>query len=208
VSSTCPPHANPPQPPLFARVLTEEHRRAQHVKSHTRILVCMSNPPYNREQDETGETGEGERKGGWVRYGDPHTPDDRPILQDFIAPATAAGAGVHVKNLYNDYVYFWRWALWKLFENPEANGPGIISFITASSYLRNRINGLTIRAYATSFSGSSATTVWYSAIASSNCPSAKRASPFCMWLCAVSVGLAVGVAVGWSDSGSGILCET
>ena len=131
------PHANPPQPPLFARVLTEEHRRAQRVKNRTRVLVCMSNPPYGREQDETtGETAEGERKGGWVRYGDPHTPDDRPILQDFIAPATAAGAGVHVKNLYNDYVYFWRWALWKLFENPDANGPGIISFITASSYLR------------------------------------------------------------------------
>ena len=47
-----------------------------------------------------------------------------------------AGAGVHVKNLYNDYVYFWRWALWKLFENPEASGPGIITFITAASYLR------------------------------------------------------------------------
>jgi hypothetical protein len=42
----------------------------------------------------------------------------------------------NVQNLYNDYVYFWRWSLWKLFENPEANGPGIISFISASSYLR------------------------------------------------------------------------
>lgn len=130
------PHANPPQPPLFARQLTEEHRRAQRVKSRTRVLVCMSNPPYDREQDETGQTGESERKGGWVRYGDPHTPNDRPIFQDFIEPATAAGAGVHVKNLYNDYVYFWRWALWKLFENPDASGPGIVSFITASSYLR------------------------------------------------------------------------
>ncbi|MGH7952379.1 MAG: type ISP restriction/modification enzyme, partial [Limisphaerales bacterium] len=60
----------------------------------------------------------------------------RPILQDFIEPASEAGAGVHVKNLYNDYVYFWRWALWKLFENPDANGAGIITFITAASYLR------------------------------------------------------------------------
>lgn len=35
-------------------------------------------------------------------------------------------------------MYFWRWALWKLFENPvaESTGPGIVSFITASSYLR------------------------------------------------------------------------
>ena len=33
------------------------------------------------------------------------------------------------------YVYFWRWALWKVFEHPKATGPGVISFISASSYL-------------------------------------------------------------------------
>ena len=130
------PHANPPQPPLFARVLTEEHRRAQQVKSRTRVLVCMGNPPYDREEGNASEPAAVERKGGWVRHGDPNTPGDRPILLDFIEPAEAAGAGVHVKNLYNIYVYFWRWALWKLFENTYSRGPGIISFITASSYLR------------------------------------------------------------------------
>lgn len=130
------PHANPPQPNLFARKLTDEHRRAQRVKRHTRVLVCMGNPPYEREQREAGEDAGQERKGGWVRHGDRDRADNRPILQDFIEPATAAGAGVHVKNLYNDYVYFWRWVLWKLFENREANGAGIIAFITASSYLR------------------------------------------------------------------------
>ena len=30
---------------------------------------------------------------------------------------------------------FWRWALWKVFEQNGANEPGIVSFITASSYL-------------------------------------------------------------------------
>jgi hypothetical protein len=130
------PHAEPPQPNLFARKLTDEHRRAQRVKKYTRVLVCMGNPPYEREQRESSEGTNQERKGGWVRYGDPDQRDDRPILQDFIEPAAEVGAGVHVKNLYNDYVYFWRWALWKLFENPEASGPGIVAFITASSYLR------------------------------------------------------------------------
>ena len=43
--------------------------------------------------------------------------------------------GVHIKNLYNLYVYFWRWALWKVFEHDTAEGPGIVSFISASSYL-------------------------------------------------------------------------
>lgn len=130
------PHADPPQPNLFARKLTDEHRRAQAVKRHTRVLVCMGNPPYEREQRETGEDAGQERKGGWVRHGDRDRADNRPIFQDFIEPATEAGAGVHIKNLYNDYVYFWRWVLWKLFENPDASGAGIIAFITASSYLR------------------------------------------------------------------------
>lgn len=131
------PYATPPQPPLFAKVLTEEHRRAQAVKNKTRVLVCMGNPPYDREQKENGEDKTGDRKGGWVRYGDKKTDKEKDgILQDFIRPASEAGAGVHVKNLYNDYIYFWRWSLWKLFENPDARGPGIISFITASSYLR------------------------------------------------------------------------
>lgn len=57
----------------------------------------------------------------------------RPIFADFTEPASKAGAGVHIKNLYNDYVYFWRWALWRLFE--QQRGGGIITFITASSYL-------------------------------------------------------------------------
>ncbi|MGP8200569.1 MAG: type ISP restriction/modification enzyme [Limisphaerales bacterium] len=125
---------------VFARPLTDEHRRAQRVKKGTRVLVCMGNPPYDREQAEGGERPEHMRKGGWVRHGDPDPAHagwrTRPILQDFIDPASAAGAGVHVKNLYNDYVFFWRWALWKLFENPAASGPGIITFIIAASYLR------------------------------------------------------------------------
>jgi len=129
------PFAEPPQPNLYARRLTEEHQRAQVVKLNTPILVCMGNPPYEREQREDNPADD-ERKGGWVRHGDREQADNRPILQDFVEPATEAGAGVHIKNLYNDYVYFWRWALWKMFENPNATGPGIVAFITASSYLR------------------------------------------------------------------------
>jgi hypothetical protein len=125
---------------LFARRLTEEHRRAQRVKRHTRVLVCMGNPPYDREQVQE-ERPELQRKGGWVRHGDPDQAQagkrTRAILQDFIDVASQHPAGRrNIQNLYNDYVYFWRWALWKLFENPEASGPGIISFITAASYLR------------------------------------------------------------------------
>jgi hypothetical protein len=55
----------------------------------------------------------------------------RPLLRDYLDPADP----VHVKNLYNDYVYFWRWAIWKLFEQAEDGHGDILSFITASSYL-------------------------------------------------------------------------
>jgi hypothetical protein len=138
------PNQVPHEVNLFARKLTEEHLRAQHFKKHTRVLVCMGNPPYDREQAEVGERPEHLRKGGWVRHGDPRIPSPdnpstrtRAILQDFIEPASQHPAGRrNIQNLYNDYVYFWRWALWKLFENPEASGPGIITFITAASYLR------------------------------------------------------------------------
>jgi len=53
----------------------------------------------------------------------------------FVKPALDAGQGVHLHNLYNLYVYFWRWAIWKVFEHETAAGPGIVSFISASSYL-------------------------------------------------------------------------
>ncbi|MBU2457549.1 MAG: DNA methyltransferase, partial [Planctomycetes bacterium] len=72
--------------------------------------------------------------GGWVRYGEEGS-KVLPILEDFLEPARQAGFGVHLKNIYNLYAYFIRWSLWKVFEHKTAKGPGIISFITASSYL-------------------------------------------------------------------------
>ena len=147
------PNAIAPSGGIFSRTLTEEHKRAIKVKRDTQVLVCMGNPPYDREQaeDSANPTPTAQRKGGWVRFGDREAQHGRVenddnqadmdvtedgILKDFLEPAKTAGMGGHLKNLYNDYVYFWRWALWKLFENPKANGPGIVSFITASSYLR------------------------------------------------------------------------
>jgi hypothetical protein len=86
------------------------------------LLVCLGNPPYNRQIIEPGRSTP--RKGGWVRFGSP-----RPLLDDFVDP----GAGVHLKSLYNDYVYFWRWAVWLVCE--QRRGPGIVSLITPTSFL-------------------------------------------------------------------------
>jgi hypothetical protein len=131
---------------LTHKALTQEHEAARKLKNGGDILVCLGNPPYDRQNIEEGDTTT-QRKGGWVRFGDKGQGkmdlktaqvvdgelEERPILRDFTEPATEAGAGVHLKNLYNDYVYFWRWALWRLFERQTCGG--IITFITASSYL-------------------------------------------------------------------------
>lgn len=39
-----------------------------------------------------------------------------------------------MNSLYNLYTFFWRWAIWKVFES-AGDCPGIVSFITASSWL-------------------------------------------------------------------------
>ena len=125
------PYAPPGHGSILQAHITEERERAQGVKRDMPIVVCVGNPPYDREHRADGA--DGRRKGGWVRYGEGGD-GETPILEDFLAPARNAGAGVHLKNLYNDYVYFWRWALWKTFES--TNDGGIVAFITASSYLR------------------------------------------------------------------------
>ena len=130
------PYRTSSMPLLHYQILSDENERVQRIKTEGEVLVCLGNPPYDRqnvEQDDKSEY----RKGGWVRYGDGkkgQKKTEMPIFEDFLRPAKDAGKGIHLKNLYNDYVYFWRWALWRLFEQ-QKNG-GIISFITASSYLR------------------------------------------------------------------------
>ena len=154
------PHAVPPQVPLFLRPIAEQHDKALKVKSNVPVIVCLGNPPYDRHEavDPKGTSGL-ERYGGWVRFGDEPTDETaskrnkkgkkplkaRTVLKrrektsilysGFVKPAVKAGHGVHIKNLYNLYVYFWRWALWKVFEHETARGPGLVSFISASSYL-------------------------------------------------------------------------
>src|SRR5262249_20701220 len=68
------------------------------------IVVCMGNPPYRRG-----------------------------IARRSVREFTPPGAGVHAKNLHNEYVHFWRWAIERVFASRV--GPGIVSFVSAASYL-------------------------------------------------------------------------
>ena len=143
------PYATPQRVMSWYRVLARDHERALRVKREVPVLVCLGNPPYDRH--EAASEDNLARTGGWVRYGDALETSEvqglewsairarreqRSILyQGFTRPAIQAGHGGGVKNLYNLYVYFWRWALWKVFENGTAGGPGIVSFISGASYL-------------------------------------------------------------------------
>ncbi|MCX5643791.1 MAG: N-6 DNA methylase [Phycisphaerae bacterium] len=154
------PHTTPSQMGLWYKEIAEQHRRALEVKDRVPVIVCLGNPPYDRHPAVDATEENLSKYGGWVRFGDAlaegtvkgkaktphavelslaevlHRREKLSILyQAFVEPAIAAGHGIHVKNLYNLYVYFWRWAIWKVFEHQTSAGPGVVSYISASSYL-------------------------------------------------------------------------
>jgi len=127
------------QAPLYMKVIADQHQRALKVKKQTPIIVCLGNPPYDRHAA-SRDPQDRAATGGWVRWGNDADPR-HAILEDFARPAREAGHGGDLKNLYNLYVYFWRWVLWKTFEcTTDGRGgpdrPGVVSFISASSFLR------------------------------------------------------------------------
>lgn len=126
------PHSEVKAPALFYKPISDEHERARKIKEKVPVLVCIGNPPYDRHA--AAEEGAESQAGGWVRWGDDGHGGDA-ILQAFTEPVKNAGQGGELKNLYNLYAYFWRWALWKVFEQGKPAGPGIVSFISASSYM-------------------------------------------------------------------------
>lgn len=120
----------PSQLSFIGEHVAEEAKEADRVKKQAAISVIVGNPPYEREPAENA----GNHKGGWVRGGWDGWRGGRALLEDFSEPTRNAGRGGDLKNIYNLYVYFWRWAIWRVFDRHQA--PGIVSFITASSYLR------------------------------------------------------------------------
>lgn len=106
-----------------ARVLSEAADKAREIKSGKSITVAIGNPPYDRVNADSG---------GWVTAGDNQS---SPLFDDVIKPAQDAEVIFAAQaSLYNMYVYFWRWAIWKAFQN-DPEDKAVISFITASSWL-------------------------------------------------------------------------
>ena len=111
---------------------TLELRDARPDLSPDQLPVILGNPPYGRHGRADGDH---PQAGGWVRWGDDGD-GQRSLMQAFTGPARAAGHGQHLKNLYNQYVYFMRWALWQALERQgRGHGPAVVSFVTAASFL-------------------------------------------------------------------------
>jgi hypothetical protein len=108
------------------RIVAESRRKANEVKAEANVTVVIGNPPYK-------ELAVGE--GGWVESGSlEHGARARAILEDFYVQ----GAGRFKAKLKNLYVYFWRWATWKVWESTAAKpdgDAGIVCLISTSGYL-------------------------------------------------------------------------
>ena len=106
--------------------LSKSQEEANDVKRTQPITVVIGNPPYKNAAM---------GKGSWVENG---SGNSRPILEDW-QPPTDWGVGTDAKNLRNLYVYFWRWAAWKVFEQggggQDEHLSGIVCYITVAGFL-------------------------------------------------------------------------
>ncbi|MFF5968945.1 type ISP restriction/modification enzyme [Streptomyces collinus] len=99
--------------------LSVSRARANHVKANVPVTVVISNPPYDDKA---------ENRGGWVEKR--AKGQGRPPLDDFRHP----GNGRYEHALKNLYVYFWRWATWKVFDAHADDRHGVVCFITPSAF--------------------------------------------------------------------------
>lgn len=103
--------------------LVENTRKADWIKREQKVTVMISNPPDR-------ERAEGE--GGWVEKGR-EGENGAPLLDDF---RLGGRNGVHENKLKNLYVYFWRWATFKVFEQHRRESDrGIVAFISTAGFL-------------------------------------------------------------------------
>ena len=115
------PHIETTQLGSGLEPIAQSRRKANEIKASDHITVVIGNPPYR-------ERAEG--LGGWIESG---SPVSRAPLDDFRAPGNGRVEYV-LKNLY---VYFWRWASKKVFDDSVA-GAGIVCFISTAGYLRGQ----------------------------------------------------------------------
>jgi hypothetical protein len=110
------PYAHVEELGSLYRTISESRLQANEIKRTKPITVVIGNPPYKEKA---------KGRGGWV---------EEEQLNKWMPPADW-GVGTHAKHLRNLYVYFWRWATWKVFDHDPGNDSGIVCFITVAGFL-------------------------------------------------------------------------
>ncbi|MEI9928520.1 MAG: type ISP restriction/modification enzyme [Sphingomonas sp.] len=126
------PHANFEAGQGIYREISKSQRLANEIKRAQPITVVIGNPPYKEKAM---------GRGSWIENGSGNSPAP---FKDWIPPAKW-GVGAHAKHLRNLYVYFWRWAAWKVFEQGaggrdrsppiEEKLSGMVCYITVAGFL-------------------------------------------------------------------------
>ena len=110
--------------------IAKSRKEANAIKRGEPITVVIGNPPYKNKAAGLG---------GWIECGSAGR--DAPLER--WAPPREWGVGAHTHHLKNLYVYFWRWATWKVFGIglhastglEETDKVGIVCFITVAGFL-------------------------------------------------------------------------
>jgi hypothetical protein len=118
--------------PQVMEPVAKSRRDANAVKRSEPITVVIGNPPYKDKA---------KGRGGWIEKGS----SGREAPMALWTPPSNWGVGQDTKHLKNLYVYFWRWATWKVFGTglkastglEEADKAGIICFISAAGFLHS-----------------------------------------------------------------------
>ena len=110
--------------PAILGPIAESRRQANAIKRREPITVVIGNPPYKEKA---------KGRGGWVESGSKNSPESAPL--DAWQPPREWGVGAHAKHLRNLYIYFWRWATWKVFDHDPMHNTGVVCFITVAGFI-------------------------------------------------------------------------
>ena len=110
--------------PTMVKPIAESRKQANKIKKDVPIMVVIGNPPYKDKA---------KGRGGWVESGSENSPEPAPLSTWM--PPSSWKVGTHSKHLRNLYVYFWRWATWKVYDHHPESRHGIVCFITAAGFL-------------------------------------------------------------------------
>ena len=114
------PYSEQLQVPRSLDAIARSRREASQTTRDQPVFVVIGNPPHNTRAKGAG---------GWIESGGSNSGLDVP-MDRFRAEGNARMEYV----LSDSYVYFWRWATWKVFDAHPEQPSGIVAFITPSSY--------------------------------------------------------------------------